>query len=64
MFIKELEIHNFKSFGKRVKIPFFDDFTAVSGARSLTFTSSSPKRALLLKATTSCSKVILRALLR
>lgn len=31
MFIKELEIHNFKSFGKRVKIPFFDDFTAVSG---------------------------------
>src|SRR5674536_300163 len=31
MFIKELEIQNFKSFGKRVKIPFFDDFTAVSG---------------------------------
>ncbi len=31
MFIKELEIHNFKSFGKRAKIPFFDDFTAVSG---------------------------------
>ncbi len=31
MFINELEIHNFKSFGKRVKIPFFDDFTAVSG---------------------------------
>jgi len=31
MFIKELEIHNFKSFGKRVKIPLFDDFTAVSG---------------------------------
>lgn len=31
MFIKELEIHNFKSFGKKVRIPFFDDFTAVSG---------------------------------
>ncbi len=31
MFIKELEIQNFKSFGKRVRIPFFDDFTAVSG---------------------------------
>lgn len=31
MFINELEIHNFKSFGKRVRIPFFDDFTAVSG---------------------------------
>ncbi|MGZ4903323.1 MAG: chromosome segregation protein SMC [Halobacteriota archaeon] len=31
MFIKELEIHNFKSFGKKAKIPFFDDFTTVSG---------------------------------
>jgi len=31
MFIKELEIYNFKSFGKKVRIPFFDDFTAVSG---------------------------------
>ena len=31
MYIKELEIHNFKSFGKRVIIPFFDDFTTVSG---------------------------------
>ncbi|MGZ4920899.1 MAG: chromosome segregation protein SMC [Halobacteriota archaeon] len=31
MFIKELEIHNFKSFGKKAKIPFFEDFTTVSG---------------------------------
>ncbi len=31
MYIKELEIYNFKSFGKRVVIPFFDDFTTVSG---------------------------------
>ncbi len=31
MFIKELEINNFKSFGKKAKMPFFDDFTTVSG---------------------------------
>jgi chromosome segregation protein len=29
--IKELELQNFKSFGKKVKIPFFDDFTTISG---------------------------------
>lgn len=31
MHIKEIELHNFKSFGKKVKIPFFDDFTTISG---------------------------------
>ncbi|MHC1601700.1 MAG: chromosome segregation protein SMC [Methermicoccaceae archaeon] len=31
MYIKRLELVNFKSFGKRVSIPFFEDFTAVSG---------------------------------
>jgi chromosome segregation protein len=29
--IKEVEFQNFKSFGKKVKIPFFDDFTTISG---------------------------------
>jgi chromosome segregation protein len=29
--IKELEFINFKSFGKKVKIPFFDGFTTISG---------------------------------
>jgi len=29
--IKEIELQNFKSFGKKVKIPFFDDFTTISG---------------------------------
>ncbi len=31
MYIKEIEIQNFKSFGKKVKIPFFKDFTVISG---------------------------------
>ena len=31
MFIKEIEFINFKSFGKRVKIPFYEGFTAISG---------------------------------
>jgi chromosome segregation protein len=31
VYIKELEFINFKSFGKKVKIPFFDDFTTISG---------------------------------
>lgn len=31
MHIKEIVLENFKSFGKKVRIPFFDDFTAVSG---------------------------------
>ncbi|WP_342303932.1 chromosome segregation protein SMC [Methanolobus sp. ZRKC5] len=31
MHIKELEFINFKSFGKKVKIPFFDGFTTISG---------------------------------
>lgn len=31
MHIKEIEIAHFKSFGRRVKIPFFDDFTTISG---------------------------------
>ncbi|NPE31743.1 AAA family ATPase, partial [Methanococcoides sp. SA1] len=31
MYIKEIEFINFKSFGKKVKIPFFDDFTTISG---------------------------------
>ncbi|SFM66842.1 chromosome segregation protein SMC [Methanolobus profundi] len=31
MYIKELEFINFKSFGKKVKIPFFDGFTTISG---------------------------------
>lgn len=31
MYIKEIEFVNFKSFGKRVKIPFYEGFTAISG---------------------------------
>ncbi|HTX43642.1 MAG TPA: AAA family ATPase, partial [Methanocella sp.] len=31
MHIKEIELNNFKSFGRRSKIPFFDDFTTISG---------------------------------
>jgi chromosome segregation protein len=31
VYIKEIEFVNFKSFGKKVKIPFFDDFTTISG---------------------------------
>ncbi|WNY23285.1 Chromosome partition protein Smc [Methanimicrococcus hongohii] len=31
MFIKEIEFVNFKSFGRRVKIPFYEGFTAISG---------------------------------
>ena len=31
MFIKEIEFVNFKSFGKRVKIPFYEGFTTISG---------------------------------
>ncbi len=31
MYIKEIELQNFKSFGKKAKIPFFDDFTTISG---------------------------------
>ncbi|WP_174591267.1 chromosome segregation protein SMC [Methanocella conradii] len=31
MHIKEIELNNFKSFGRRAKIPFFDDFTTISG---------------------------------
>ncbi|MDR0767776.1 MAG: chromosome segregation protein SMC [Methanosarcinales archaeon] len=31
MFIKEIEFVNFKSFGKRIKIPFYEGFTAISG---------------------------------
>ncbi|MHC1577032.1 MAG: AAA family ATPase, partial [Methanosarcinaceae archaeon] len=31
MYITEIEFLNFKSFGKKVKIPFFDDFTTISG---------------------------------
>ncbi len=31
MYIKSIEFTNFKSFGKKVKIPFFDDFTTISG---------------------------------
>ncbi|MHC1570781.1 MAG: chromosome segregation protein SMC, partial [Methermicoccaceae archaeon] len=31
MYIKRLELSNFKSFGRRVSIPFFEGFTAVSG---------------------------------
>jgi len=29
--IKEIEFQNFKSFGKKIKIPFFDGFTTISG---------------------------------
>jgi chromosome segregation protein len=29
--IKEIELQNFKSFGKKVRIPFFNDFTTISG---------------------------------
>jgi chromosome segregation protein len=29
--IKEIELQNFKSFGKKAKVPFFDDFTTISG---------------------------------
>ena len=31
MFIKEIEFVNFKSFGKRIKIPFYEGFTTISG---------------------------------
>lgn len=31
MYITELEIDNFKSFGKKTKIPFFEGFTVISG---------------------------------
>jgi chromosome segregation protein len=31
VYIKEIEFINFKSFGKKVKIPFYDDFTTISG---------------------------------
>ncbi|MDY0129997.1 MAG: chromosome segregation protein SMC [Methanosarcina vacuolata] len=31
MYIKEIEFVNFKSFGKKVKIPFYNDFTTISG---------------------------------
>lgn len=31
MYIKEIEFINFKSFGKKVKIPFYNDFTTISG---------------------------------
>lgn len=31
MHIKEIEFINFKSFGKKVKIPFFEGFTTISG---------------------------------
>jgi chromosome segregation protein len=31
MHIKEIELNNFKSFGRKAKIPFFDDFTTISG---------------------------------
>ena len=31
MHIKEIELNNFKSFGRRAKIPFYDDFTTISG---------------------------------
>jgi chromosome segregation protein len=29
--IKEIEFQNFKSFGKKIKIPFYDGFTTISG---------------------------------
>ena len=31
MYIKEIEFDNFKSFGKKVKIPFLNEFTTISG---------------------------------
>ena len=31
MHIKEIELNNFKSFGRKAKLPFFDDFTTISG---------------------------------
>lgn len=31
MHIKEIELSNFKSFGRKSRIPFFDDFTTISG---------------------------------
>lgn len=31
MHIKEIELNNFKSFGRKARIPFFDDFTTISG---------------------------------
>lgn len=31
MHIKEIEFQNFKSFGKKIKIPFYDGFTTISG---------------------------------
>jgi len=31
MHIKEIELTNFKSFARKVKVPFYDDFTTISG---------------------------------
>ncbi|CAJ37373.1 chromosome segregation protein SMC [Methanocella arvoryzae] len=31
MHIKEIELSNFKSFARKVKVPFYDDFTTISG---------------------------------
>jgi chromosome segregation protein len=31
MYIKEIELTNFKSFARKVKVPFYDDFTTISG---------------------------------
>jgi chromosome segregation protein len=31
VYIKEIEFVNFKSFGKKVKVPFYNDFTTISG---------------------------------
>ena len=31
MYIKEIELSNFKSFARKVKVPFYDDFTTISG---------------------------------
>ncbi len=31
MYIKEIEFVNFKSFGKKVRISFYNDFTTISG---------------------------------
>ncbi len=31
MHIKELVLDNFKSFGRKTRIPFYEDFTTISG---------------------------------
>jgi len=43
MYIKAIVLDNFKSFGRKTKIPFYEDFTVVTGPNgSGSQTSSTP----------------------